>query len=226
MGEGRHHICAHCGGGGLLRGITDGFKRAFGKKKHEDRLMYISVDRIDQNPFQPREHILEEPHDNLKASIEQYGVIVPIIVNRQGKRYTLVAGQRRLKAGNELGFKFIPAIVRTLNTRQMMEVSYLENLHRENLTPIDVVEMFDKIHRRYPKIEEEDLADVMGLKLNDLHHARTLLDLPIPVLEALRAGMISEAHARSVSEISDADAQLEVIEIIYNEKLDEEQQIC
>ena len=223
MGEGRHHICAHCGGGGIWRHFTEGIKRAFGKKKNEDRLMYISADRINPNPLQPREHILEEPHDHLKASIEQYGVIVPIIVNRHGKRYTLVAGQRRLKAARELGFKFIPAIVRTLNTRQMMEVSYLENLHRENLTQIDVVEMFDKIHRKYPKIEEEDLADVMGLKLDDLRHARNLLDLPIPVLEALRAGMISEDHAHAVSEISDADAQLEVIELIYNEKLSFEQ---
>ena len=223
MGEERHHICAHCGGGGIWRHLTDGVKRAFGKKKREDRLMYISTERIDHNPFQPREHILDEPHDNLKASLEQYGVIVPIIVNRKGKRYTLVAGQRRLKAARELGFKFIPAIVRTLNTRQMMEVSYLENLHRENLTPIDVVEMFDKIHRKYPKIEEGDLADVMGLKLGDLRHARSLLDLPIPVLEALRAGMISESHARRVAEISDADAQLEVVEIIYNEKLSEDE---
>jgi ParB family chromosome partitioning protein len=163
--------------------------------------------------------VIEEPLGDLRKSIEQYGVIVPIIVNRHASRFTLVAGQRRLQAARELGFKFIPAIVRTLNPRQMMEVSYLENLHREELSKVDVVMMFDRIHRKYPRIEENEIAEAMGLKVDELRHARTLLDLPIPVLEALRANMISEGHARAISAISDPDAQLETIEMVYNEKL-------
>ncbi len=218
MGETRH-ACAHCGGNSLWGRFVDGFKRAFSIKRRGDRLMYIPVDQVDANPFQPREYVLEDPLDSLKKSIEQYGVIVPIIVNRKAARYTLVAGQRRLQAARELAFKFIPAIVRSLNPRQMMEVSYLENLHREDLTTIDVVQMFDRIHRKYPKIGETELADAMGLKSGELQHARSLLDLPIPVLEALRAGMISEGHARVLSAVSDPDAQLEVIELVYNEKL-------
>jgi ParB family chromosome partitioning protein len=134
-----------------------------------------------------------------------------------------VAGQRRLAAARELGFKFIPAIVRTLNPRQMMEISYLENLHREELSTIDVVQMFDRIHRKYPKIEEGDLADAMGLKVDELRHARNLLDLPIPTLEALRAGMITEDHAHWLKEIADPDVQLEVIELVFNEKLSVEE---
>ncbi len=214
-----HHLCAHCGGGGFWKNFTAGVRRFFGSKRKEDRLMYIGVDRVAPNPFQPREHILEEPHEDLKKSVEQYGVIVPIIVNRRGDGFTLVAGQRRLKAARDLGFKFIPAIVRELNPRQMMEVSTLENLHREALSSIDMVEMFDRIHRKYPRIEETELAGVMGLKVDDLRHARSLLDLSIPVLEALRAGMISEGQARALEEIKDPDTQLEVIEMAYNEKL-------
>ena len=218
MGETKH-VCNHCGGNSLWRGFVDGVKRVFQFKRQEDRLMYIPVDKVDQNPYQPREYVIEEPLGNLKKSIEQYGVIVPIIVNRHGSRFTLVAGQRRLQAAREVGFKFIPAIVRTLNPRQMMEVSYLENLHREDLSQIDVVMMFDRIHRKYPRIEENEIAEAMGLKVDELRHARTLLDLPIPVLEALRANMISEGHARVISAISDPDAQLETIEMVYNEKL-------
>ncbi len=218
MGEVRH-ACSHCGGNGLWRGLVNGFKRVLGLKRQEDRLMYVPVDRVDANPFQPREYVLDEPLDGLKKSIEQYGVIVPIIVNRKGKRYALVAGQRRLQAAREVGFKFIPAIVRTMNARQMMEVSYLENLHREDLTKIDVVLMFDRIHRKYPKIGEQELAETIGLRVDELRHARGLLELPVPALEALRAGMISEGHAQVVAQISDPDAQLEVIEMVYNEKL-------
>lgn len=213
------HACTHCGGHSVWRSISDGFKRVFRLKKQEDRLMYIPVEAVDQNPYQPREYVQQEPLEELKKSIEQYGVIVPIIVNRKAKRFTLVAGQRRLAAARELGFKYIPAIVRSLNPRQMMEISYLENLHREELSTIDVVQMFDKIHRKYPKIEEGDLADAMGLKVDELRHARNLLDLPIPTLEALRAGMITEGHAQWLKEIADPDAQLEVIEMVFNEKM-------
>ena len=218
MGETKH-VCNHCGGNSLWRGFVDGVKRVFKFKRQEDRLMYVPVEKVDQNPYQPREYVVEEPLGDLRKSIEQYGVIVPIIVNRHSDRFTLVAGQRRLQAARELGFKFIPAIVRTLNPRQMMEVSYLENLHREELSKIDVVLMFDRIHRKYPRIEENEIAEAMGLKVDELRHARTLLDLPIPVLEALRANMISEGHARVISAISDPDAQLETIEMVYNEKL-------
>jgi len=218
MGETKH-VCNHCGGNSLWRGFVDGLKRVFRLKRQEDRLMYIPVEKVDQNPYQPREYVIDEPLGDLKKSIEQYGVIVPIIVNRHSGRFTLVAGQRRLQAARELGFKFIPAIVRSLNPRQMMEVSYLENLHREELSKIDVVMMFDRIHREYPRIEENEIAEAMGLKVDELRHARTLLDLPIPVLEALRANMISEGHARVISAISDPDAQLETIEMVYNEKL-------
>jgi ParB family chromosome partitioning protein len=218
MGETKH-VCNHCGGNSLWRGFVDGLKRVFRLKRQEDRLMYIPVEKVDQNPYQPREYVIDEPLGDLKKSIEQYGVIVPIIVNRHSGRFTLVAGQRRLQAARELGFKFIPAIVRSLNPRQMMEVSYLENLHREELSKIDVVMMFDRIHRKYPRIEENEIAEAMGLKVDELRHARTLLDLPIPVLEALRANMLSEGHARVISAISDPDAQLETIEMVYNEKL-------
>lgn len=218
MGETKH-VCSHCGGNSPWRGFLEGLKRLFRFKRQEDRLMYISVDKVDANPYQPREYVIEEPLESLRRSIEQYGVIVPIIANRKKGRFTLVAGQRRLQAARELGFKFVPAIVRTLNPRQMMEVSYLENLHREDLSTIDVVQMFDRIHRKYPRIEESDLAEAMGLKVDDLRHSRSLLDLPIPALEALRAGMITEGHARIISAISDPDAQLETIEMVYNEKV-------
>jgi ParB family chromosome partitioning protein len=218
MGETKH-VCNHCGGNSVWRSIVDGVKRVFKFKRQEDRLMYIPVEKVDANPYQPREYVIEEPLEKLRKSIEQYGVIVPIIVNRHGGRFTLVAGQRRLQAARELGFKFIPSIVRTLNPRQQMEISYLENLHREELSKVDVVMMFDRIHRKYPRIEENEIAEAMGLQVDELRHARTLLDLPIPVLEALRANMISEGHARAISAISDPDAQLETIEMVYNEKL-------
>ena len=219
MGESRH-VCGHCGGNSLWRNVVNGVKRIFGLKRKEDRLAYVPVEKIQANPFQPREYVLDEPLADLKKSIEQYGIIVPLIVNKEGGRYSLVAGQRRLQAARELGFKFVPAIVRSLKPRQVMEISYMENLHREELSKIDIVQMFDRIHRKYPKIQEGELADAMGLQVDNLRRARGLLDLPVPILEALRANMITEDHAQILSTgTTDPDAQLETIELIYNEKL-------
>lgn len=214
------HSCPVCGGRkGFWKTVFDSVRRGVLFKGKADRLEYISVAAIEANPYQPREYVLEEPQESLRKSIQQYGVIVPIIVNRRRGGYTLVAGQRRLQAARELGFEYVPAIVRSLSTRQMMEVSTLENLHREDLSKIDIVAMFDRIRHKYPTLESKELADAMGMKVEDLDHARELMDLPVPACEALRAGMISEAHAKIVSEISDPDVMLEVIEMIYNEKI-------
>lgn len=221
---GSNHSCPSCEGSTFWGGVANAVRRMFGiRPKKGEVLRHVPVDSIRDNPYQPRKYVLAEPHDDLKMSISQYGVIVPIIVSRMvGGGYTLVAGQRRLEASRELGLETIPAIVRSLDQKEMMEVSYLENLHREDLSQVDVVQMFDRLHRKYPDLEEEELAVVMGLDREQLHKARELLDLPVPALEALRAGMINEWQAQAVSEIKDPDLMLEAVEVIYRDKLDEE----
>ena len=180
-----------------------------------ERLMYVPVAGILDNPYQPREYVLEELQESLKASIKSHGVIVPIIVNECSRGLMLVAGQRR-----DLGFQHIPAIVRKLSPKQVMEMSYLENLHRVDLTRVDQVIMFDRIRRKYPNLTETELAATMGLKPEEISSARAFLQLPVPVQEALRAGMISEEHASVLAQIDDPEDQLEVIELVYADKLD------
>jgi ParB family chromosome partitioning protein len=208
----------HCGTrSGFWRSLVDGVKRLF--RGGGDRLEYVEVDAIRANPCQPREYVLDEPLDRLKESIRLHGVVVPIIVTKAAGGYQLVAGQRRLRAVRELGYRQVPAVVRSLDRRQAMEVSYLENLHREDLTKVDQVLMFDRIRRKYPQLSEEELAAAMGLNGDDLSHARRFLELPIPVQEALRAGMIGEEHAWIIEELDDPDLQLEVVEMVYEQKL-------
>jgi len=210
------HLCRHCGTGGFWSAVARGFRGMLKPSKREDRLLYIPLDEIRDNPHQPREYVVESPHESLKASIEKYGVIVPIIVNRDHGAYVLIAGQRRLKAARELGMKMIPAIVRTLSPREMMQVAALENLHRESLSPIDLVLMLDRLRRRCPGVSEEDLASTMGLKPEEVARGRSLLKLPVPVQEALRAGMVTETQGEIIAEIPDPSVQLEVVEMVYN----------
>ena len=210
------HLCRHCGTGGFWSAIGRGFRSLLRPSRKEDRLLYIPIDEIQHNPYQPREYVVEAPHATLRASIEKYGVIVPIIVNRDHNRYVLIAGQRRLMAARDLGMKMIPAIVRTLATREMMQVAALENLHRESLNPIDLVLMLDRLRPRCPGVSEADLAATMGLKPEEVARGRSLLKLPVPVQEALRAGMITDVQAEVIAEIEDSNVQLEVVEMVYN----------
>jgi ParB family chromosome partitioning protein len=210
------HLCRHCGSGGFWGAVARGFRGLVRPSRNEDRLQYIPIDEIQDNPYQPREYVVEAPHATLRSSIEKYGVIVPIIVNRDHGRYVLIAGQRRLMAARDLGMKMIPAIIRTLGTREMMQVATLENLHRESLNPIDLVMMLDRLRPRCPGVSEADLAATMGLKPEEIARGRAMLKLPIPVQEALRAGMITETQAAIIAEITDANVQLEVVEMAYN----------
>lgn len=213
------HRCVACGG---RKGILRTFFGFFGPRPKKERLSHIPVARIQNNPMQPRRYIMADAHEDLKMSIAQYGVIVPIIVNPNSDGYVLVAGQRRLKAARELGMETIPAIVRKLNKKQMMEMSFIENLHRESLSQVDVVKMFDRVRKNYPALSEEELAVAMGLDEGGLQHARSLLKFPVPALEAMRAGMINEEQARIIAEIDDPEVMSTVIDTIYAEKFDAE----
>ena len=213
------HRCVACGG---RKGILRTFFGFFGRSPKKERLSHVPVAQIKDNPMQPRRYIMADAHEDLKMSIAQYGVIVPIIVNPNSKGYILVAGQRRLKAVRALGMETIPAIVRKLNRKQMMEMSFIENLHREDLSQVDVVKMFDRVRKNYPALSEEELAVAMGLDEEGLQHARSLLDLPVPALEAMRAGMINEDQALIIAEIDDLEVMSTVIDTIYAEKFDAE----
>lgn len=195
--------------------LTAGARHLF-SGKNRDRLMSLSVEKIDDNPYQPRRFIrMEESYENLKTSVREYGVIVPIIVNRKNKgRFTLVAGQRRLRAAREVGLTHVPAIVRRLSLRKMMEIAYLENLHREDLSSIDVVKMFDRIRRRYPGLDSNGLASTMGLDVHKLEEARELLKWPALLQEALQGALIDVDRAHVLLELKDERVLQECLEIV------------
>jgi len=219
--ERANNRCIVCGSGGFWRNFFSGVRRMIPFRGRREVLERIPVAEIADNPFQPRTYIRAEPHDDLKMSIAQFGVIVPVIVNRRRDGgFTLVAGQRRLQAARELGLETIPAIIRRMETREMMEVTYLENLHREDLGRADVVQMFDRILKKYPGMAEEELAVAMGLDAAALRQARELLDLPIPVLEAVRAGMVTEGQGRWIAQLPDPESMLEAVEMTVQDRLD------
>src|SRR5258705_923198 len=123
------HLCKHCGSGGFWSALGRGFRSLLRPSRREDRLSYIPVDEIQDNPHQPREYVVEGPHASLKASIEKYGVIVPVIVNRDHGRYVLIPGHRRLLAARGPGLKMIPPLSRPPSPPRMIRAPTPANLH-------------------------------------------------------------------------------------------------
>ena len=157
----------------------------------------IPVDRITPNPYQPRKTFERELLDELQASIAEYGVLVPIIVRRRGDGYELIAGERRWRACASLGLPTVPAIVRTSDDRDALEVALIENLQRENLNPLEEAAGLAHLIDEFA-LTQEEVARRVGKSRPAVTNALRLLALPDGVKAMLADGRLSPGHARAL----------------------------
>jgi len=160
-------------------------------------LREIPVGRITPNPYQPRKNFDAAAMDDLKTSIAEYGVLVPIIVRRRGENFELVAGERRWRACAALGQPTIPAIVRDSDDRDSLEVAIIENLQRENLNPIEEAAGFASLMDEFGFTQEE-LALRVGKSRPAVANALRLLALPDAIKVLLVDGRLSAGHGRAL----------------------------
>ena len=162
----------------------------------------LPVEEIRPNPYQPRKSFNEEALQELAESIKNYGVFQPIIVKKSIKGYDLIAGERRLRASKIAGRSAIPAIIKDFSDDQMREIALLENLQRENLTPIELAWAYkgiiDSLH-----IRQEDLADKIGKSRSHVTNTLGLLRLPDEIQNQILDNKISMGHAKILSKIDD-----------------------
>ncbi len=157
----------------------------------------IAVTAITPNPFQPRTTFDAGALDELKASIAEYGVLVPIIVRRRGEGYELIAGERRWRACAALLRPTIPAIVRASDDRQTLEFAIVENLQRENLNPLEEAAGFQYLMSEYG-LTQEEVARRLGKSRPAVANALRLLGLSDAIKAMLVAGSLSAGHARAL----------------------------
>jgi ParB family chromosome partitioning protein len=157
----------------------------------------IPVTEITPNPFQPRKSFEAAPLDELKASIAEYGVLVPIIVRRREGGYELIAGERRWRACATLQRPTIPAIVRASDDRQTLEYAMVENLQRENLNPLEEAAGFAHLIDEYG-LTQEELARRLGRSRPAVANTLRLLGLSDAVKAMLVDGRLSAGHARAL----------------------------
>jgi ParB family transcriptional regulator, chromosome partitioning protein len=163
----------------------------------QDQLREIPVSSITPNPFQPRKTFDESALDDLKASIGEYGVLVPIIVRRSEQGFELVAGERRWRACAALGRATIPAIVRQSDDRDSLEVAIVENLQRENLNPLEEAAGFAQLIEEHD-FTQEDVAKRLGKSRPTIANALRLLSLHDAIKAMLVDGRLSAGHGKAL----------------------------
>ena len=175
-------------------------------KEGEEIVKNIKTIEIEPNRNQPRRIFSEESIEELAKSIEQYGVIQPIIVTKETGYYEIVAGERRWRAAKKANLKEIPCIVRESNERRNKEIALIENIQREDLNPIDKARGFKQLIDEYDMTQQQ-LADKIGLNRSTVTNTLRLLNLDERVLQLAIEGKLTEGHCRSLLCYDDPDRQ-------------------
>jgi ParB family chromosome partitioning protein len=181
-------------------------------------LVELSVYQIDSNPFQPRRDLDDEELEQLAQSIKEHGLLQPIVVRRVNNRYQIIAGERRLRAATKAGFEHVPAQVREADERQMAELAIIENLQRKDLNPLEKAASFQQYLQRY-RCTQEELANRLKINRSTVANLIRLLELPEAVQKALRAGKLTQGHARALLTLGDEPEQIKFAKRIEKEQL-------
>lgn len=183
----------------------------------EKEVLILNIDDVLPNRFQPRIKFKEENINELAESIKEHGVIQPIVVRKISDKYEIIAGERRYKASILAGKTTIPAIVTDLDDKNSAEVALIENVQRQNLTPIEEAISYKKI-LDMGYINQTDLAEKLGKTQSTIANKLRLLNLDEEVQEALLNEKISERHARSLLKL-DKNKQVEMLNRIISERM-------
>lgn len=179
----------------------------------------INIERIDANPFQPRDIFEEEALKELADSIAEQGIIQPVTIRKLGyDRYQLITGERRLRAAIMAGLEKVPAYIRVANDQQMLELALVENIQRQDLNPLAVAISFQRLIEEC-KLTQEQLSDRVGKSRSNVANHIRLLKLPVEIQIALRDNKISMGHARAMINISEPQTQIDILNKILAEGL-------
>ena len=181
---------------------------------------YVPISMIVPNPQQPREVMAEDSLAELAASIREHGILQPLVVsyNAVTGMYTLVAGERRLRASRLAGLEKVPVIVRTVSEQQRLTQALIENIQRADLSPLESARGFQRLAEEF-NLTHEAISAQMGKSRVSITNTLRLLNLPAEVQQALAEHKISEGHARTLLALPNAAAQLSALQTIINHEL-------
>lgn len=189
--------------GGLGRGLSALLP---GAVEEGTGLLEIPVEAVAPNPRQPRTSFEDEALESLAASIQEVGVLQPIVVRKAGTGFELIAGERRLRAAKLAGLATVPAVIRESDDTESLREALIENIHREDLNPIELAEAFRELLDELG-LRQETLAERLGMSRSHIANTIRLLQLPADVQQLVAEGRIQAGHGRTLLSLGDADAQ-------------------
>lgn len=188
------------------------------KEPPSNGLIEINLTQIDPNISQPRKKFDEDELMELADSIKLHGVIQPIILTKRGKRYEIIAGERRWRAAKLAGLSKIPAVIKEYTDREIMEVSLIENIQRQDLNPIEEARAYQRLISEY-ELKQDVLAERVSKSRSAIANSMRLLKLDEKVQKMLEDGMLSGGHARALLALENKDVQYSTAYKVFDEKL-------
>lgn len=191
--------------GGLGRGLSALIPGA-PEAGEASGLLEVPVNAVAPNPKQPRTRFDDEAIGALAASIREVGILQPIVVRKAGAGYELIAGERRLRAARVAGLATVPVVVRDTDDANTLREALIENIHREDLGPVELAEAFRQLLEELG-LKQEELAERVGVSRSHIANTIRLLQLPLDVQQLLTDGKLQAGHARSLLSLGDGEAQ-------------------
>lgn len=202
---------------GLGRGLDSLIPKDFDSSilaDRDERIQKINIGDIQPNPTQPRKHFDETALKELSDSIKRHGILQPIVIMpiKDGK-YTLIAGERRWRATKLAGLKVIPAIVRTAEELEQLEIALVENVQRVDLSPLEQAASIERLRDQF-SLDYASISQRLGKAVSTVHNIVRLLGLSASARNALSTGSITEGHARAILALKDKKQQATLLELI------------
>lgn len=188
------------------------------EEKAKGDIMEININEISPNEEQPRRSFDEDKLQSLAQSIKEHGIIQPVVVQKDGNFYKIIAGERRWRASRIAGLKKIPVIIKELSKRDTMEISLIENLQREDLNPIEEALAYKNLIEEF-KLTQEEIANRIGKSRPAIANSLRLLNLDKRVMNYIIEGILTEGHGKIIAGLDSDEIQYEVSKKVIDDGL-------
>ena len=184
----------------------------------KDGTLMVKLSKVEPNREQPRKNFDEDSLQELAESLKQFGMLQPILVQNRGDYYEIIAGERRWRAAKIAGLKEVPVIVRELTDQEIVEISLIENIQREDLNPIEEAQAYKRLLTEF-HLKQDEVAERVSKSRTAVTNSMRLLKLCDVVQKKVVDDMISTGHARALISIEDPEEQYLIAQKIFDEKL-------
>ena len=178
----------------------------------------VNITKVEPNREQPRKNFDEDALEELAESIKQFGLLQPILVQDRKTYYEIIAGERRWRAAKKAGLKEVPVIIKNLSEQEIVEISLIENIQRENLNPIEEAQAYKRLLTEF-NLKQDEVAERVSKSRTAVTNSMRLLKLCDNVQQMIIDEMISTGHARALITIEDPEQQYAIAQQIFDEKL-------